>query len=258
MSRHVCAGRGFDGVSGFTLIELLVVVSIIALLISILVPALQGAREKASQVVCLSNLRQVNLALQMMGQDNDGWLNGHGKPEHPDPPPDYPPYSADYSLKYPNYTQGSWEYPIEMYYQANTAALQEPLITLKEKGITPLCPSVLSTSAEFWPYGVTYGANSVFVGWGFQWPGSEMHSLYETKNASRVFLVAESFYRWPYSYHPFNWEVEFGGRHNSEGLNFTFVDGHGAFLEAWTWSLSPKATDWYPYNLYAVYGFFAD
>ena len=50
---------------GFTLIELLVVVSIIALLVSILVPALSEARAAAKTAVCMSNMRQINMACFM-------------------------------------------------------------------------------------------------------------------------------------------------------------------------------------------------
>lgn len=60
-------------VRGFTLIELLVVVAIIAVLVAMLLPALAQAREKAKQVACLSNLRQIGLALAMYPSDYNGW-----------------------------------------------------------------------------------------------------------------------------------------------------------------------------------------
>lgn len=56
---------------GFTLIELLVVISIIALLVAILLPALSKAREAALGVKCLANLRQSSLVLQLYADDYD-------------------------------------------------------------------------------------------------------------------------------------------------------------------------------------------
>ncbi|MBI9017812.1 MAG: type II secretion system protein [Phycisphaerae bacterium] len=60
--------------NGFTLIELLVVISIIALLVSILMPALSRAREAAKKTVCSSNMHQNGLTLQMYASENNDKL----------------------------------------------------------------------------------------------------------------------------------------------------------------------------------------
>jgi len=63
---------------GFTLIELLVVIAIIAILAAILFPVFSRAREQARKSACLSNAKQIGLAIQMYSQNWDeklpSWL----------------------------------------------------------------------------------------------------------------------------------------------------------------------------------------
>ncbi|BDI33921.1 hypothetical protein CCAX7_59720 [Capsulimonas corticalis] len=66
-ARNTRRGRTF----GFTLIELLVVISVIAILAGLLFPAFVKAREKARQMACMSNMRQLGIAVMQYVQDSD-------------------------------------------------------------------------------------------------------------------------------------------------------------------------------------------
>ena len=92
------SGRRAPG-QAFTLIELLVVIAIIGILAALLLPALSSAREQGRRSVCLSNLRQIGIAMQMYAQDNDGRIPyGPKAPPFTNPSNFYPSTGAPTSL----------------------------------------------------------------------------------------------------------------------------------------------------------------
>ncbi len=78
----------------FTLIELLVVIAIIAILAAILFPVFAQARAKARQTACLSNMKQIGLAVVQYTQDYDEMMPANTSPNTSIPPPNNPRLSA--------------------------------------------------------------------------------------------------------------------------------------------------------------------
>ncbi len=66
--------------NAFTLIELLVVIAIMALLASMLLPALSRAKESGKRIQCINNLRQLGMSITMYADDNEGLLPPHSHP----------------------------------------------------------------------------------------------------------------------------------------------------------------------------------
>lgn len=108
----------FSKPHGFTLIELLVVVAIIAILAAMLLPALSKARERARISVCMSNLKQIGIAMMCYLQDNNNYF-----------PPNQPA------------SGGWWTQKIGAYFKKS------------EVDVYLRCPSKQKTEIYGWSYG---------------------------------------------------------------------------------------------------------
>ncbi|MHB0998384.1 MAG: DUF1559 family PulG-like putative transporter [Armatimonadota bacterium] len=129
---------------GFTLIELLVVIAIIAILAAILFPVFAKAREAARATSCLSNLKQLGVAVSMYESENEGYPGAHFEAAQTAP---YPGWSRDPDWR-PGFC-GAWAYyaAVDTYVKNSTArALLDPYV--KSANIWK-CPSDSGCSPSF-------------------------------------------------------------------------------------------------------------
>ncbi len=191
----------------FTLIELLVVIAIIAILAAILFPVFAKAREKARQSSCLSNTKQLMVAVLQYVQDYDEMFVG---------------YIAAAGSGVPT-TNDQW-YEIISPYLKNTQILS--------------CPSVATLNPA-------YGWNYRFISYGFRDPAYTITGLGDIDSPAETVILSDSnqyYVRGPSITTASYWPP---ARHN-EGSNFGLADGHVKWYQAAQFNNANGCLIWSP------------
>ncbi len=236
---------------GFTLIELLVVIAIIALLLALLMPALERARAHARRAVCTANLRDLVIAWQIYADDNDGKLvngrpsvnpNGTPSASATDPEQDDNHTTADGRVETPwalgIKLDGNGDPDLNVSKFDRERTIKDGALWPNNKNIKAYrCPGGKATHLRTYSIACSLNGDKSPV------TGVSGASMLRVKNRSlvrrphdRIVSICEGWvnnlsFRVEYSNPGAAWIDPPPVRH-SEGMAFVFADGHSGF---WKW-----------------------
>jgi prepilin-type N-terminal cleavage/methylation domain-containing protein/prepilin-type processing-associated H-X9-DG protein len=199
---------------GFTLVELLVVIAVIALLISILLPSLSGARRVAQATICLSNLKQCGQVFLLYSLDHNGATPGTfwQGPQNLD-------WSGHQNVSYTS-SPGSFRHPLESSVIWKYMATQDRIFE---------CPQVKRDANSFYDYTVIIRLAGVRteMPWRLTYPEHPENAGSGRRAFDMLPMLIEEderFYNTTYDDGSFAWDDQFSDRHNRK-CNIGYLDG---------------------------------